>query len=577
MGHIKYSHLILLSIFFTLSCASRPAASLHHESPRLRSETEAFGHDYAIATQGHWTSKIAEQIFEKGGNIYDAAAAASFAISVERPQSTGLGGGGFLLSYNAKEKQFYALDFRERAPLAATRDMYLDKKGNVIPKSSINGPLAAAVPGLVDGVLRFHEKFGKLTRQEVMQPAIDLANKGFKIYPYLAKMLKRREKTLQLYPASRKKFFKHDDSILKEGDVLKQPDLARTLQSISDKGREGFYKGWVANAISKASKSYGGILTKKDLVNYQSTERQALQTKYKDYQVISMPPPSSGGIHILQMLNILENKQLDKEKPFSPHNIHLISSSMQLAFADRAKHLGDPDFYKVPSQQLISKSYAKDLARKIDKNSSKSSTDIHAGKFSVTESNDTTHFTLMDGEGNVVVSTQTINGPLGSGFVADGTGVLLNNEMDDFSAKPGTPNMFGAIGAEANSIQAKKRPLSSMSPTIVMKDHKPVLALGSPNGTRIITCVLLSTLNYIEFGMPLFESITALRYHHQWLPDEIRVDKPFLPLKTKQSLEKMGYKIANKPYGCRVQAISFEKNRLHVVSDPRGEGRAIAK
>lgn len=566
---------ILTFLGFSLSFAcSRPLLHTNYTA-QVRKTHEATGTSFVIASPGTATGLAAKKIFDQGGNLVDAAIAASFAVSVERPQSTGLGGGGFMLLKLANSKEVVSVDFREQAPLHATEGMYLDKDNNVVAGLSTDGVKAAAVPGLVAGLIEIHQKYGKLPLPVLIQPAIELAENGFNIYPHLAKALAERKSVLEQFPSSKKIFFHANGELLQEGDLLQQPELAKTLRSIAENGKDGFYKGWVARAIVEQQKKHGGLITEKDLLGYEVKFRTPVQGMYKDYTVYSMPPPSSGGIHLIQILNILEHDSLGRHSPLSPKSIHLTSAAMQLAFADRAKYLGDPDFVNVPTTGLTSKAYAKKLRQSIAKNKAKSSKNISHGDPYPHESDQTTHISLMDKEGNVVSTTQTVNGYMGAGVVVEGAGFLLNNEMDDFSAKPGVPNMFGALGGKENAVQPKKRPLSSMTPTIVTKNGSTVLAIGSPGGTRIISCVLLSMLNYLEYDLSLFDSLSLARYHHQWAPDEIRLDSGKFPKAVEKDLESMGYKINHSDYKCSVQAVAKEKNFLKAASDPRDVGLAI--
>ncbi len=569
--------LSLFALVLTSSCylkqyrSDQPA--LINDAQELRKTHEAFSKDMMIATQGPAATQAGLKIARMGGNIVDVAAAVSFAIAVERPQSTGIGGGGFMLIHLADKNVSTAIDFREKAPLAARKNMFLDKSGNPTKKSQ-DGSLAAAVPGFVAGILEAHAKYGKLSRQEVMEPAIDLARQGFVVYPSLAEAIVERREILMKFPASQKLFFRENGQPYKVGDKLRQVELGRTLKTISNLGAEGFYKGWVAQAIVEHQRKFGGLITQKDLDTYKVKFREPIRGNYRGFEILSMPPPSSGGIHVLQMLNILENAPLQTLGRLNPYSVHLTASAMQMAFADRSAFLGDTDFVNVPTQGLISKKYAQKLFHSIPKTKARFSKEVAPGTPKRFESDDTTHFTIMDGLGNVVSSTQTINGLMGSGVVIPKAGFLLNNEMDDFSVKPGASNLFGAIGGDLNAIAPQKRPLSSMSPTIVLKDNKPVLSLGSPNGTRIISCVLQTLLNYLDYKLPLYESIATVRYHHQWYPDELRVDTPYFTAELKGQLEAMGYKVSNEAYACRVQAVAWEEGNLHGASDPRGEGSA---
>ncbi len=541
---------------------------------KKRSEYEDRGKKYMISTQGKSTTDAAKFAFDHGGNIFDAATAATFAISVERPHSTGLGGGGFLLSNIAKTGKIEAFDFREMAPKASHSKMFLDKNGKQLKEKSLTGPLAIGTPGLVAGIVEVHRKYGKLPLAKVMQPAIKLANGGFKIYPGLAKALKYKAAKLCQFKASKKIFLNSDCSPKLEGEILIQKDLGETLRIISLKGSAGFYKGSVAKKIIAHQKSYGGLMRMSDLDQYEVKMRDPIIGTYKGYKVVSMPPPSSGGTHIIQILNILEGYDLKAMGAQSSKAIHLTSSAMQIAFADRAEYMGDSDYKDIPVKTLISKEYAKKLRSKIPVDKALSSKDFPiAFKELGLEPDHTTHFTIMDSEGNVVTSTQTINGWFGSSMVADGTGIMMNNEMDDFASNVGGVNLFGAIGGKNNLVEPGKRPLSSMSPTIVYKDNNPILALGSPSGTRILTCVMLTALNILEHDMNLWDAVSATRYHHQWSPEEIRLGDPGFSSAVTKELEEMGHKINRKGLGCSIQAIRRHSNKeLHGVSDPRGEG-----
>ena len=537
---------------------------------------------FMITTQGVQATQAGVKMMEMGGNAIDAAAAISFAISVEQPQSTGIGGGGFMMVHFAKGNQTLAVDFREKAPLKAHHRMYLDAKDNVIPKLSLDGPLSVGVPGIVAGVIEVQKKYGKLTLQQILEPAIHLAKKGFRIYPALAKAIEARQEVLSKYPSSQKIFFRKDGSPLKEGDLLQQKDLAYTLKQIARYGKKGFYNGVVAKKIIATMKKYKGFIRQKDLDRYNVKWRKPVWGTFRGLRIASMPPPSSGGIHVIQILNMLEKDPLKQKGIFSPHSIHLAASTMQRAFADRATHLGDSDFVKVPMKGLIAKKYALKWRQSIQDRSATPSEKVKAGNpwpfTNPHESNETTHFTVMDKEGNTVSSTQTINHYFGSGLVVEGTGIMLNDEMDDFSTKPGAKNLFGALSTHRkNEIQPQKRPLSSMSPTILFQGQRPLLALGTPSGTRIITCVAQTILNYVVHELPLFDSIAAIRFHHQWSPDEIHVDAPGLPKKVTATLQKMGHTVQTKDLGCRVNAIVREGDVLHGVVDPRGEGLALGR
>ena len=568
---LSFVFLLFSFLFSTFSCTQNlPTIS------SWREDQIATGDNFVIATQGEAASRAGALMFERGGNTVDAAVAVSFAISVERQESTGIGGGGFILIYDARSLQTFAVDFRERAPLKADEKLFLDKNGKIIDGKSTEGIFSAAVPGTVAGLVEVHKRFGKLPLNEVMTPAIELAGKGFKINEHLANAIDAKKDLLQQYPSSAKIFLHNDGSPKKAGEILVQNDLARTLDLISKKGGDGFYKGTIAKAIIAEGKKLGGLITEKDLNNYKVVWRKPVSGFYLGYKVVSMPPPSSGGVHVIEILNILEEKKV-RGKPYSTENIHTTAAAMQRAFADRAKYLGDTDFVKVPIETLIDKNYAKKIANEITPKARPSS-ELQEVSLKGHESNQTTHFSIMDKEGNVVTSTQTINGWLGSGVVVPGTGIILNNEMDDFAASIGASNMFGAIGGSNNLIAPGKRPLSSMSPTIVFdKGNRPFFSLGSPSGTRIITCVTLVIQNKLAYNLTYKDAVAALRYHHQWMPDTIFVEPPYLNTKVEKSLIDKGYNITEKPLGCDIQLVAREGTHLIAVADPRGVGKAIGK
>jgi gamma-glutamyltranspeptidase / glutathione hydrolase len=584
---MKFSRLALfqslVTVAFVLSCAHQPKPNSTQTSPaaqfpeRRKELYDSTGTKFMIASQGEATTLAARKMFALGGNVIDAAAAASFTIAVERPQSTGIAGGGFMVVHLPASKATVAFDFRERAPAKAFEKMYQDEKGEVVSGRSTDGALAVGVPGMVAGVLEIHKKYGKLPLKTVLAPAIELAENGFAVYPHLATALAAKQEVLWKSEAARSIFFHAEKKPLALGDQLKQVDLAKTLRTIADKGRAGFYSGWVGQAIVAEEKKLKGLLTLKDLASYQVKTRKPVRDDFGRYEIVSMPPPSSGGVHVIEILNVLEGLPLEKTGPYSSESVHSTASAMQFAYSDRAKYMGDPDFVSVPLKTLTSDAYAKNLQGTIDPKKAKKYTEVQAPDAKKFESKETTHFTIADSDGNVVTSTQTINGWFGSGVVVSGTGMVLNNEMDDFSAKPGVANKFGLVGGKENAIAPGKRPLSSMSPTIVLKDGKPVLALGSPSGSQIITCVALTALNYLTYKMPLYESVTALRYHHQWTPDQLIVEAPGFSPELTEQLRGMGYDVVNSDIGCKIQAVAFEDGKLHGVSDPRGEGLAVGE
>ncbi len=546
-----------------ISCSSNSTRTIKLIS---KDKHQSISKNYMVVTQNEASTKIGLDILKRGGNVIDAFVATSFAISVERPHSTGIGGGGFLIYHDKKTEKTYAFDFRERAPYQAFSKMYLNKKGEAQPELSIYGGLAVGTPGLVHGLYSIHQKFGKLKWQEVVMPASKLAENGFKIYPHLQIAIVEETKTLLKDPESRKLFFNKELHPLNVGDILIQKDLAHTLQIIAQKGSSGFYEGPIAKSMVETTKKFGGILTLKDLKNYETKERKPIFGTYRGYEIASMSPPSSGGVHVIEILNILENFDFKNQNAQSPDTIHRLASSMQLAFSDRASYLGDPDFTNPPIEKIIDKAYAKKLHDKIGEKAIKSK----VLPFYNLESDDTTHFTIMDRDGNTATSTQTINGYFGAGFIAKGTGIFMNNEMDDFSQKLGASNLFGAIGGKNNLVEPYKRPLSSMSPTIVFKNKKPVIALGSPSGTRIISCVTQTLFNFLEFKMSLYDAVAATRIHHQWYPEELRIESPYLPKEVIKDLRSRGHLVKRQKLGCRVQAIALD-SMLTGVADPRGE------
>ena len=561
----------LVWIFFVAACSHSAPVTTATFPERDLKLYEATARDFVIASQGEATTLAARRMFEQGGNIVDAAVAASFTIAVERPQSTGVAGGGFMVMFLPTKKVTTAADFRERAPAQAHEKMYQDAKGEVIAGKSSEGALAVGVPGMVAGNLEIHKKYGSLPLATVLAPAIELAEKGVTVYPHLAAAIEAMKETLWESEAGRALFFRGKDQPLKLGDVLKQPQLAKVLRTIAAKGRNGFYKGWVADAILKEQKRLGGWISQKDLNDYKVRFREPVKDDFGPYEILSMPPPSSGGVHVIEILNVLEEMPLAEKGAYAIDTIHATAGAMQLAYHDRAKYLGDPDFIKVPLKTLTSDVYAGELRKLLDPAKAKTFKEV-APPNAFPESSETTHFTIADKEGNVISSTQTINGWFGSGVVVPGTDIVLNNEMDDFSAKPGVANKFGLIGGKENAIAPGKRPLSSMSPTIVLENGKAVLALGSPAGSQIITCVALTAMNYLRYKMPLYEAVASMRYHHQWTPDELLVEKPGLAPEVEDALKKRGWTVKTGDIGCKVQAVAIENGQLHGVSDPRGEG-----
>lgn len=522
-----------------------------------------------VASVDAMATRVGVDILKQGGNAVDAAIAVGFALAVTHPQAGNLGGGGFMLLRTAAGRTT-AIDFREMAPARASRDMFLDKQGNADSKLSLTSHLASGTPGTVAGFALAAQKYGTLPLSTLLAPAIKLARDGIIVNDALADDLATYGKeNLINHDNSRAIFYKADGQPYQKGDRLVQKNLAHSLQLIAQQGPDAFYKGKIADEIAAEMAQHGGLIGKADLAAYRAVERKPVSGSYRGYEVFSMPPPSSGGIHIVQILNILENFDLAKWGFGSADAMQVMAEAEKYAYADRSEYLGDPDFVKVPQQALTSKAYAKTLAQQIDVNKARPSADIKPGKLAPYESNQTTHFSVVDKDGNAVAVTYTLNTYFGSGVVAGNSGILMNNEMDDFSAKPGTPNVYGLVGGEANAIQPAKRPLSSMSPTIVAKDGKTWLVTGSPGGSRIITTVLQIVVNSIDFGMNVAEATNAPRFHHQWLPDQLRVEKGFSP-DTLRLLEAKGQHVKVLPAMGSTQSIMIGPDGMRYgASDPR--------
>ena len=529
-----------------------------------------------VVSQRMIASEVGAQILAQGGNAVDAAVATGLALAVVLPRAGNLGGGGFMVIYLKEEDKTIAIDYREKAPSAATRDLFLDENGDYDRKKAQFSLLSAGVPGSVAGFHHALTRYGTLTWEEVLQPAIKLAEDGFVIPHDLANTLasKRYRDRLSADPAAAKVFFKKNKEIYSAGEILIQKDLAWTLKQLSQNGPDAFYAGEIAKLIVKEMEINGGLITLEDLKNYNVAERQPLIGNYKGYKVVSMPPSSSGGTHLIQMLNMLEDFPI-KEMGFgSADTIHILAEVMKRAYADRSKYLGDSDFYKVPSS-LISKKYAKALNKEISLDQVTPSNEISPGNPYPYESPDTTHFSVMDNYGNAVSNTYTLNFSYGSGKMIPGTGMLINNEMDDFSSKPGTPNGYGLLGSEANAIEGNKRPLSSMTPTIIFKDQKPYMVFGSPGGSRIITTVLQVALNVMEHEMNIAQAVHSPRMHHQWLPEVLMLEKGF-GSDTEKLLESKGYKLYQSSTMGSVQAIVKEGSYFYGSADPRRPSAGVA-
>jgi gamma-glutamyltranspeptidase/glutathione hydrolase len=528
-----------------------------------------------VVSSDSLATQVGVEILKKGGNAVDAAVAVGFALAVTYPQAGNIGGGGFMVIRMANGETV-TIDFREKAPMKASENMFLDENGNFVPEKSQVGHLSVGVPGSVAGLLLALEKYGTMSRREILKPAIELAEKGFIINEGLANAFKNAFEHFKKFPSTMRYFSKNGQPY-SAGDRLVQKDLAKVLKLIRDKGRDGFYKGKVADLIVEEMKRGGGLITYEDLENYQPVLRKPVVGNYRGYEIISMGPPSSGGVCLIELLNILENFDLKKYGFGSSYTIHYLVEAMKRVYADRAEYLGDPDFVQIPLDKLLSKEYAKELASEIDTFYATPSSRIIRSVSPTSEGVHTTHYSVVDRWGNVVAVTTTINSYFGSMVAVDGAGFFLNNEMDDFSAKPGAPNQFGLLGSKANSIQPGKRMLSSMTPTIVLKNGKPFLVLGSPGGSTIITSVLQVILNVVDFGMNIQEAVDSPRIHHQWYPDQIFFERRGLPRDVIENLERRGHKLVERAgYQGEVQAILIDENGVkYGAVDPRGYGLAM--
>jgi gamma-glutamyltranspeptidase/glutathione hydrolase len=546
----------------TLVCALSASAAF----PR-----PATGAKGMVTTAHPAATEAARAVLARGGTAADAAVAAAFAIGVVEPYSAGIGGGGFAIVHHEGKAGVKALDFRERAPFAASRDMY---QGDV---SSVDGYRSVAVPGTVRGLRELHARHGSRPWAELLAPAIAAAEQGVRVDAVMAEELKFRREVLTKHPASRA-LFAPEGRLLVEGSVLKQPDLARVLRRIA-RDPEDFYLGEIAKVIAEDMAANGGLVSAEDLARYRPTWRQALCGPFRGYSVCSMPPPSSGGVHLLQMLNVLEDEPMESRGFHAAEDLHLMIEAMRFAYADRSVHLGDPAFTKVPVKRLISKRYAKARKAEIPRERSRRSTEVRAASAKLLrgkkESKDTSHLTVVDKDHNAVSLTFTVNWAFGSGVVVPGTGIVLNDEMDDFASAPDKPNVFGLVGGDANSVGPAKIPLSSMSPTIVRKGKKLTLAAGAPGGGTIITTVLQLVLNTLVFQMDAGEAVAAPRVHHQWLPDEVRYERFGLEPETKKRLSKMGHRLVERHRWGNANLIRVRLDgTLEGAADPRGVGSA---
>lgn len=515
-------------------------------------------------------------VMRAGGNAFDAAAATGFVLAVTFPQAGNLGGGGFMVARTADGRNL-SLDFRETAPDRAHRDMYLNDEGDVVEGLSLRSPLASGVPGSVDGLLTLWERdgSGNITREELLAPAIRLAAQGFPLSRELAHSLNAYAMDFEKDPGASKIFIREDARPWREGDVLVQTDLARTLRRIAAKGRSGFYEGPVAERIAEQQADSGGFITRDDLAGYAPVYRDPVVGTFRDYEIVSMGPPSSGGVLLIQMLNMLDGWLLAESERASKTYAHLLTEVQRRAYAYRAQHLGDPDYWEVPVAELTSKRYAEERAKSIDKDRATPSADVSAGLKFARESLETTHYSVVDAQRNAVAVTVTLNGLFGSGIVIDGAGFLMNNEMDDFSAKPGVPNLYGVVGGDANAIEAGKRMLSSMTPTIIVQNGRPVMVLGSPGGPAIITTVLQVFLNVALHGMNIQEAVSAPRHHSQWLPDHIVHEEGAFTNGVIDSLRAMGHALPDTTATIGAANCAYiDEQGVYGAPDPRRQNAA---
>jgi gamma-glutamyltranspeptidase/glutathione hydrolase len=556
-----------LVIFSICVSSSEPIAYLNTLGYEAAQKETARGNNGMVTTQHFLATGVGEKILNKGGNAYDASIAIAFTLAVVLPRAGNIGGGGFMVMYDSETSKEYSIDYREKAPALSTRDMYLNDDGSFNDKYlSTFGYLSIGVPGTVAGLWEVHKRFGSLPWSALIEDAINYAENGFYMTDYMADVLYKYNEKMSYFPETKKIFQKDYPNF--RNKKLFQKDLAKTLRVISLNGRDGFYKGEVAKKITDQMQLNGGLIQSADLENYNPVWREPIISSYRNNKIITMGPPSSGGIHIIQMLNILENYDLNELGHNSTDYINLLTEVMKHAYADRSKYLGDPDFFDVPIDKIISKKYSDEIFNSVALGHSVPAKDIHPGMYLDNESHETTHFSVVDADGNIVSSTYTLNSTFGSGVVIKETGILMNNEMDDFSAAPGIPNQFGLLGAKANEIIPAKRPLSSMTPTIVMKDDELFFTTGSPGGSRIISAVLQSIINIIDFDMNLEQATFAKRIHHQWQPDILEIELS-IDDDIKNSLKEMGYFIdLVEPRTC-IQTIMYQNGEFTGYGDFR--------
>jgi gamma-glutamyltranspeptidase/glutathione hydrolase len=523
-----------------------------------------------VVTDNEQASRAGMEILERGGNAIDAAIATAFALSVVDQASSGLGGGGFMVIYRAKDKKAFALDFRETAPQASRRELYM-KDGKAAPSLSLMGALAVAVPGEVAGLVEAHKRFGTLPLAILTSPAIKFAAEGFTVDGALRVAIERQQANMKRFP-DLGRIYMPNGEVPKEGELIRQPQLAETLKAIAQKGHDVFYRGWIAEAIAEVIKKESGVMTLDDLKDYQAVWREPLVGSYRGRMIVTMPPPSSGGVAILEMLKVLEGYKLDQFQHNSPTYLHLLAETMKHAFADRAQFLGDPDFVHVPVRKLTSKGYAEWIRERLAP--SKTFPPTFYGFYNYNaEKGGTTHFSVVDRFGNAVACTQSVNTRFGSKLLVPRAGIVLNNEMDDFAIQSEVGNVYGLIGNDANSLQPKKRPLSSMAPTIILNGNRPELVVGAAGGPRIINATLQTILNIVDFRMPVKAAVEAARIHHQWLPDRLNVEAKIAGDQRK-ALEQRGHALREQGALGVVQAIAVNGAVANGAADPRKTERA---
>ena len=558
-----------------LALGAAPAAQAQRgantaDLPRVAAVTARHG---MVVAQEKRAARIGVDVLKRGGNAVDAAVAVGFAMAVTYPRAGNIGGGGFMMIHLARRNQQIAIDYRETAPAATSRDAYLDERGEPDPRKLRELGTAVGIPGTVAGLALAHQKYGsgQFTLAQLIAPAIVLARDGIPVEDDVADSLPLAQAMFARWPASARIFLRRGGKVLAPGDRLVQSDLARTLDAIARHGPRAFYQGPVAEKIAAAVRAAGGVMTADDLKSYRAVERSPVRGTYRGFDLVSMPPPSSGGVLLIQMLNVLEDYQL---RAGDPASLHVMIETMKRAYADRAQYLGDPDAVQMPVGGLASKRYAATLRAAIDPERARPSREVSPGNPAGFEGDNTTHYSVVDRFGNAVANTYTLNLSYGVGLVAEGTGVLLNNELDDFAAKPGAPNAFGLVGLNmANAPGPGKRPLSSMTPTLVLKDGKPVLVAGSPGGSRIITTVLQVIVNVIDHRMTIADAVAAPRIHHQWLPDEVWVEAG-LPEPAMRELSARGHRMVPRPWGTSANSIAVSRNGLTGAADTRTRGAA---